>query len=408
MTPTPKPPLGSRGASGWPTEGCLAIKMMLAGMSEPNARALRQGVADLCADAGYLKDWTQLEAACKMARPSIVAIEIDERPGQVLAVVKRARAMFPETAFFAVCSTPPAAALVREATEAGIADLVLLPECPRDIRRAVTNILSRERPPTIDGEIIALLGAKGGVGTSVLAANIAGELAAANPEKQVIIVDLHVYLGDLATVLDTSAKPTVLWFLHRGAGADARTWAEAPPLHKAGFRVLGLDGDMAVADPVTAEQVVFLCGRLRDRYHYVVLDCGSEITEVSLAASSVAKQRVIVFTDELAARTGAARRREALKALDLGPAPCRAILNRAHEWSDSYRERLERSVGMPVVGAVSNAWQDMQAALERGMVLRQSAPRSQAARDLAKITEALAGASGEDERQKRTFFNFFR
>lgn len=382
--------------------------MMLAGMSEPNARALRQGVADLCTDAGYLRDWTQLEAACRQARPNIVAIEIDERPGQVLAQVKRARAMFPETTFLAVTSNPPAAALVREATEAGIADLVLLPECPRDIRRALTNVLSRERPATVEGEIIAVLGAKGGVGTSVIAANIAGELAALNPGKQVIIVDLHVYLGDLATVLDTPPKPNVLWFLHRGAGADARTWSEAPPMHKAGFRVLGLDGDMAVADPVTAEQVVFLCGRLRDRYHYVVLDCGSEITEVSLAASSVAKQRLIVFTDELAARTGASRRREALKALDLGPAPCRAVLNRAHEWNDAYRERLERSVGMPVLGAVSNAWQDMQAALERGLILRQSAPRSAAARDLTKITEALVGAGIEDERQKRTFFNFFR
>ena len=84
------------------------------------------------------------------------------------------------------------------------------------------------------------------------------------------------------------------------------------------------------------------------------------------------------------------------------------MLNRAHEWNDAYRERLERSVGMPVLGAVSNAWQDMQAALERGLILRQSAPRSAAARDLTKITEALVGAGIEDERQKRTFFNFFR
>ena len=382
--------------------------MMLAGMSEANARLLRQGVTDLCVDAGYLRDWTQLEAACRQARPTVVAIEIDERPGQVLALVKRTRAMYPETTFIAVTSQPPAAALVRDATEAGLADLVLLPECPRDMRRALSNIISRERTPTLEGEIIAVMGAKGGVGTSVIAANLAGEFAAQNPQARVIIVDLHVYLGDLATVLDTSPKPTVLWFLHRGAVADARTWSEAPPLHTAGLRVLGLDGDMAVADPVSAEQVVFLCARLRERYHFVVLDCGSEITEVSLAASSVANQRVIVFTDELAARTGAARRREALKALDLGPAPCRAILNRSHEWTDAYRERLERSVGMPVLGAVTNAWQDMQSALERGMVLRQSAPRCQAARDLAKITEALGGGGQEDERQKRTFFNFFR
>jgi len=135
-----------------------------------------------------------------IARP--VAIEIDERPGQVLALVKRTRAMYPETTFIAVTSQPPAAALVRDATEAGLADLVLLPECPRDMRRALSNIISRERTPTLEGEIIAVMGAKGGVGTSVIAANLAGELAAQNPQARVIIVDLHVYLGDLARARD--------------------------------------------------------------------------------------------------------------------------------------------------------------------------------------------------------------
>jgi pilus assembly protein CpaE len=377
-------------------------------MSEANARLLRQGVTDLTVDAGYLRDWTQLEAACRQARPDIVAISIDERPGQVIALVKRVRTMFPQMAFLAIAGTPPVASLVREVTEAGLADLVFLPECPKDLRRALGALAARERAPTVDGDIICLLGAKGGVGTTVLASNLAAELAARNPAAPVILVDLHVYLGDLAVGLDVQPRPSVLWFLQRGAIADAKTWAEAPPVHKAGFRVLGLDGDLASADPVSAEQVVHLCAKLKERYPFVVIDCGSEIAEVSLAACSVAKERLIVLTDELAARTGATRRRDALRALDLGPVPCRAVLNRAHEWSEPYRERLEKSCGMPLVGAVSNAWQDMQTALEKGQVLRQSAPRGAAARDLARLAEVLVGADPEEERRKKAFFNFFR
>ncbi|MBL8615433.1 MAG: hypothetical protein JNM72_07485 [Deltaproteobacteria bacterium] len=386
----------------------MPLKLMLAGMNEADARSLRQAVADIAHDAGYLRDWTQLEAACKQARPDLVAIDIDQRPGQVIALVKRTRAMSPGVAFLAVSAEPPNAALVRELTEAGMSDLVLLSEGPGDLRRALRAASSRERAPTLDGEVIAMLGAKGGVGTTLVAANLAGELAARQADRKVILVDLHVFLGDVATVLDVAPRPSVLWFLQRGAVADPRTWSEAPPTHAAGFRVLGLDGDVATVDPVSAEQVVFLCAKLRDRYHTVILDLGSDINEVTLAACSVAQQRVLVLTDEHAARSGAIRRRDALRALDLGPAPTRVILNRAQDWGPAAQERLEKAVGMPALGAVTNAWQDMQLAMERGQVLRQCAPKSPAARDLGRIADTLGGVAADDDRQKRTFFSFFR
>ncbi|MFM2245530.1 MAG: Pilus assembly protein ATPase [Pseudomonadota bacterium] len=386
----------------------MALKLMLAGMSEADARSLRQAVADIAHDAGYLRDWTQLEAACKQARPDVVAIDIDQRPGQVIALVKRARAMAPGIAFLAVSAEAPGAALVRELTEAGMSDLVLLSEGPGDLRRAVRAASTRERAPTLDGEVIAMLGAKGGVGTTLVAANLAGELAARQPDRKVILVDLHVFLGDVATMLDVAPRPSVLWFLQRGAVADPRNWSEAPPIHAAGFRVLGLDGDVATVDPVSAEQVVFLCAKLRDRYHTVILDLGSDINEVTLAACSVAQQRVMVLTDEHAARTGAIRRRDAMRALDLGPAPTRVILNRAQDWGPAAQERVEKAVGMPVLGGVTNAWQDMQLAMERGQVLRQCAPKSAAARDLGRIADTLGGVAADDDRQKRNFFNFFR
>lgn len=386
----------------------MALKLMLAGMSEADARSLRQAVADIAHDAGYLRDWTQLEAACKQARPDVVAIDIDQRPGQVIALVKRTRAMAPGIAFLAVSAEAPGAALVRELTEAGMSDLVLLSEGPSDLRRAVRAASTRERAPTLDGEVIAMLGAKGGVGTTLVAANLAGELAARQPDRKVILVDLHVFLGDVATMLDVAPRPSVLWFLQRGAVADPRTWSEAPPIHAAGFRVLGLDGDVATVDPVSAEQVVFLCAKLRDRYHTIILDLGSDINEVTLAACSVAQQRVMVLTDEHAARTGAIRRRDAMRALDLGPAPTRVILNRAQDWGPAAQERVEKAVGMPVLGGVTNAWQDMQLAMERGQVLRQCAPKSAAARDLGRIADTLGGVAADDDRQKRNFFNFFR
>ncbi len=385
----------------------MSKRLMLAGMSESTARMLRGSVADLTVDAGYLQDWTYLEQACQQAKPDVVAIYLGARPGQVIGLVRRTQAMFPDTSFIAVADEAPAT-LVESLAGTGVVDLVLTPECPADMRRALKALEVREHTVSLDGDIIAVMGAKGGVGTTQVSANICAELAARHPDRRVILVDLHVYLGDAAVCLDLAPKPSVLWFVHRGAVADNRTWVEAPPKHAAGFQLLGLEGDVATTDPITAEQVVFLLDKLRTNYHYVVVDCGSEITEVSLTACSTASQRVIVVTDEIAARTGARRRMEALRAMDLPPPIARAVVNRALDFDDEARRTMEREIQMPVVGHVSNAWQDMQHALEKGAVLRQTAPRAQVTRDFGQLIDGIAGRAQDAERRKRTFFNFFR
>jgi len=382
------------------------MRLMLGGMPETTARDLFGAVRDLAEDAGYLQDWTLLEQACDRAQPDVVALHVGSRPAQVLGMMTRVRAMWPAMHFVAIADYP-SPTLVQKVTQAGCADLVVLRECPQDLRRALEQILQRDAAATADGSAIAVIGAKGGVGATTVAVNLADQLAQRRKER-VVLVDLHLYLGDVSTNLDVKPRPSALWFLLRGSVADERTWAEAPPMHSAGFRVLGLDGDMRTADPVSAEQVVYMIERLKERYEHVILDCGAQITEVSLAAASAAEHRLIVLTDELSARTGARRRRDAIAELDLGPTPARAVLNRAHDPLETARATLEPVIGMPLIGAVANAWLDMQGAMERGKTLRQHAPRSPANAGPRDLVLALAGEKQDAERRERAFFNFFR
>jgi pilus assembly protein CpaE len=382
------------------------MRLMLGGLPERTARELFRAVKDLATDAGYLQDWTLLEQACDRAQPDVVALHLGTRPAQVLAMMTRVRAMWPAMHFLAIADYPNPT-LVQKVTEAGCSDLVVLRECPDDLRRALTQLVQRDATPSADGAAIAVMGSKGGTGTSTVAANLADQLAQ-KKNQRVILVDLHLYLGDLSVMLDVRPKPSALWFLLRGSVADVRTWAEAPPMHAAGFRVLGLDGDMATADPVSAEMVVYLVERLKERYEHVVLDCGADVNEVSLAAASAADYRLLVLTDDLAARTGAIRRRDALKELELGAPPARLVLNRAHDHSDASKRDLESAIGLPVAGRISNAFQDVQAAMERGKTLRQHSARAAIAQDFEALAGELAGEDQDTERRRRAFFNFFR
>ncbi len=382
------------------------MRLMVAGLSNHDGRLIFKTLGDLVQPGGTLQDWRQLEKAVEQARPDVVLLYLGQRPGQTCTLARRVMTIFPQVQIVGLAEkeTP---GLVQMSSEAGLADLVILENGSEELPRAIKRI-SRKRTESAsaDGDVLALIGAKGGVGTTTLAINLASELAT-NKDKRVIVVDLHLFLGDVAATLDLTPDPSVLWFMGRGSQADGRMWTQGPPMHRAGFQVLGVDGDLSAAEPVTAEQVVFLVDCLRGHFDYVVIDCGSNLTEVSLAACSAADQRLIILTDELASLLGARRRVLALHQLELAPPVAYGLLNRATEGLDM--PAIEEASGLKVAATISNAWRDVHGAMERAQVLREAAPQSPARTDLASLAQQIAGVEATtDERKKKAFFSFFR
>ncbi len=383
------------------------MRMLVVGMEERYAKRIFEMSRGLADSGQVIPSWRDLEPAIAKGLPDVVAAYLGRQPGQKLVIIQRILALYPALPVIALIDkdTPE---LVKMISAAGCVDLALLKESPNDLRRALKALRKRGGTDTVEGEAVALLGAKGGVGTTTVACNLADTLAARMPDKRVVLVDLNLYMGDVALMLDISPDPTLLYFLKRAARADAKTWLEGPPLHRRGFRVMALDGDLESADPVSAEQVVFLVERLRQRYDYVVLDCGSDISEASLAACSTADLRLLVVTEQLAARMGARRRVAALRVLDPHRRSIQAIVNRCHNHAPEHLQQLEQTVGVSVLETLSNAWRDVVSALEQGRTLLEAHPRASITADFERLSTALFGQEHEQDRRKKAFFHLFR
>ncbi|MFT5679360.1 MAG: pilus assembly protein CpaE [Myxococcota bacterium] len=383
------------------------MRMMVAGMSETSARRLQEMAGTLIEPDRVVASLSRAEPDIAADTPDILAVYLGRSPSKRLAGIRRLLALYPALQVIALvdADTPE---LVKMISVAGCVDMVLLPDCPADLQRALRALQERDVTDAVDGEAFALLGAKGGVGTTTIACNLADAIVTRSPDKRVALVDLNFYMGDVALLLDITPKPTTLTFLSRSAQADARTWTESPPLHRRNFRVFGLDGDLESADPVTAEQVVFLIERLRVWYDFVILDCGSDISEASLAACTTADRRLLVTTEELSSRLGARRRIQALRMLDPQRRSTQAIINRCHDASPEQLQRMEQSVGVTVAATLSNAWREVTTALERGRTLIEDAPRAEITTDFGRLAESLIGIDHQEDRRKKAFFDFFR
>jgi len=185
------------------------------------------------------------------------------------------------------------------------------------------------RPTLASARIVVLAGAKGGVGATTVAVQLA--VLVTRQARRVCLVDLDVRTGGIAAQLglDHSRDLTVL-----AAGADIaevsgqKLQAALSP-HPAGFQVLLAPNLAERASEITALAARRILLALRARFDVVIVDVGSQSLELGALAVGLADTTLIVSTPDMPALQGAQRLVGFWRRQGLDPkAPVSVVLNR--------------------------------------------------------------------------------
>lgn len=233
-------------------------------------------------------------------------------------------------------------------------------------------------------QLVALLGAKGGCGTTTVTANLAANLPHGSG---VCAIDMDHGKGDLAAMLDlrpTTAVPQLLTrdcdpTLLRGCAVD----------HPAGFEVLGQPQDMSQLVRPTPSEVGRLLEVTRDTWGLVLLDCGSRVDDAVLAALREADHVAIVTTTDVLAARDTVRVRALLSRMGIPEEHQWVIVNGVGRGLSV--DELEQVLGVRVSATLPRDDAACARALEVGALLQEVAPHAALSRCFPGLWATLNG-----------------
>src|SRR6516164_7018987 len=208
-------------------------------------------------------------------------------------------------------------ALYRDLQAAGVTDYLVKPLNRELLTRALAPRVTNGsgggdmgRAPLKLGKMVSFIGARGGVGATTLAGNLAWYLAN-RQSRRVALVDLDIQHGDCNLLFNVPTTPGLRDALANPLRVDPLLLERIMTQH--GERLFVLGGEEPIQDHVqfTPAAVETLFTVLRSQFHYVVVDVPRIPIPAYRRAFEIADRRVIVVDQTMRSMRDAVRLKKA-------------------------------------------------------------------------------------------------
>lgn len=237
------------------------------------------------------------------------------------------------------------------------------------------------------GHIISIIGGKGGVGKSQVAANLAFAFAAENRSKTLLLDFDKVASGDQNIITGIKYKKNLKELSEFNGALDPRSINMFVGQHKMGVHYIGMPNDPNVADQVNAEGLGKTLKALPNLYQTTIIDCGSELNDLALKALEFSTLIFLVVTPDLLAANQTKRVFSELTTMLFPKEMMHIIVNQFQKGHPVTADTIGRQIGKPVFAAIAKDDQSCLRALSSSTPLyaiAKNSPFSQGVTDIVR------------------------
>lgn len=353
------------------------LKVMLA---ESTDRELEQQLKAAGAEVEMIGASQLLALAAPAAvQPDVLVIDVRNSNGlpSAIGAVHRAH---PATPLVLVAPTLDQAFLL-EALRTGANEVLSAPVTAADVERALARVAGL-RPHAATGEVFAFVGAKGGVGTTTTAVNVAVALGDIGKPARTLLIDMHQASGDSALFFGASPRFSFVDAIENVQRLDTtflKSTVEQVTTH-VDLLAAPAESYAGVLQAAAVRSVIDVAARA---YRYTVLDLPRSNAVILDALDAVAAI-VVVANQELPTVRSAARLVDRLRRR-YGRDKVMLVLSRSDRRSEISDDAIEKTTGARIMHQIPSAYREAVHALNMGRPLALSSRGSlvEAFRDLA-------------------------
>jgi len=311
----------------------------------------------------------------------MLLLELDEiRPQQTFTHIRSILNASPNLEVFLTASRTDPQVLL-EAFRLGVKEFLPQPLTRQEVEPALLRFEERFKSRVAgsemeSGRVVAVIGARGGVGTSTVATNLAASIQQSKQHESVGLMDLDLHGGDLGIFLDLHPSQGLKHLAHDISRLDETIVRSSLVKHVSGLHLLasGYEGFEEIEPaPGSTMRVI---GLLRSMHRHVFVDCGHVLEPAVKEALDCADQIIVVTTLSLPVIRRTKHLLAALGAAHYQPGKVTVVVNRYVNDQKDLLGQTEGMFGMRVGGLIPNDYETAREAIDHGKPLTMIASRT--------------------------------
>jgi pilus assembly protein CpaE len=290
---------------------------------------------------------------------------------------------------------------LQEALAHGVQDVIVLPQLTESLvftlRRA--HVLNNNAPrntqaqsPTLhraggEGRVVTVFSPKGGVGKSTLSTGLAGAYCG-GMKLRTLLIDLDLQFGDVGIMMGIDPTQTIVDLVTTTGELDPDKLGGYVVHHSSGIDILAAPLRPEDAELVTEDRIGQLVDVAKAAYDVVVLDTPPHFDATTLAALDRSDRLVLVTTMDIPTVKNTKLALQTLNLLQYPRDRISLVLNRNLPRADLRESDISRTLDMQITTVIPGD-KEVGTAVNRGVPVTISTPRSPAAKAMRELAELL-------------------
>ncbi len=303
--------------------------------------------------------------------------------------------------------------LLQQALRAGVKDVLASPVDANQLFEAIERVTpamvaspgGASTEPLFEddgelGQVITVFSTKGGSGKSVIATNL-GVILAERSDKPVCLIDADLQFGDIAVMLKLSPQHTIVDAVSSLDRLDVSLMQSLLVTHEAsGLLILPAPLEPAFADQIGVNGMIQIIEVLRRFCSHVVIDTPAYFNDVVLGMIEISDEVLLVAGMDIPNIKNVKIGLQTLRLLNTPMEKLRLVLNRANSKVMLDVNEVERTLQFSAEVLIPSDIVVPQA-VNRGVPVVQSAPRSGVSKALEQLADIFAPQAASIGKKRR-------